>query len=100
MFGITSVPDCVVNNDESPPWVTVQVSQNGNGMLCFNTATAIEAYEEEINETVEVVDEEATAKAKLDAAAAAAEVCNCVWKNTGVMCIEQPTMTEYIYFSF
>jgi len=70
-------------------------------MLCFNTATAIEAYEEEINETVEVVDEEATAKAKTDAAAAAAaaaEVCNCVLKNTGCMCIEQPTMTEYIYF--
>ena len=70
-------------------------------MLCFNTATAIEAYEEEINETVEVVDEEATAKAKTDAAAAAAaEVCNCVLKNTGVMCIEQPTMTEHIYFLF
>jgi hypothetical protein len=68
-------------------------------MLCFNTATAIEAYEEEINETVEVVDEEATAKAKTAAAAAAAaEVCNCVLKNTGCMCIEQPTMTEYIYF--
>ena len=63
-------------------------------MLCFNTATAIEAYEEEINETVEVVDEEATAKAKTDAAAAAAaaaEVCNCVLKNTGFMFIEKPT---------
>ena len=47
-FTVQSVPDSVKVNDEQPPWITVQLSQDGNGMLCFSKATSIEAYVEEV----------------------------------------------------
>ena len=67
-FTVQSVPDSVKVNDEQPPWITVQLSQDGNGMLCFSKATSIEAYVEEVEETIEVIDEEAQAQAEAAAA--------------------------------
>ena len=41
---VKSPPDVVNKNAASPPWITVSLQQDGNGLLQFNEATTIEAY--------------------------------------------------------
>jgi len=63
---VKSPPDVVNQNAASPPWITVSLQQDSNGLLHFNGASTIEAYIEEKTVKTPKKESASPAEAKAD----------------------------------